>query len=132
MVSTRQDIHTRITKNSLQSLNRNTPLAQTLKQRPCDRANHAAATASYCGINIVLLWGGRRTSYSSSRWMTSEQARELARMSRRGTRRTHSVCRCPDRDRDGRDGEEVERTIPFMNGYTVFNVDQIDGGRWTS
>ncbi len=28
---------------------------------------------------------------------------------------------------DGATGEEVEVEIPFMKGYTVFNVDQIDG-----
>ena len=28
---------------------------------------------------------------------------------------------------DGETGEESERDIPFMKGYTVFNVEQIDG-----
>jgi antirestriction protein ArdC len=28
---------------------------------------------------------------------------------------------------DGETGEETERAIPFMKGYTVFNVEQIDG-----
>jgi len=28
---------------------------------------------------------------------------------------------------DAATGEEAERAIPFMKGYTVFNVEQIDG-----
>ena len=28
---------------------------------------------------------------------------------------------------DGESGEESERDIPFLKGYTVFNVEQIDG-----
>ncbi|MBY5361934.1 zincin-like metallopeptidase domain-containing protein [Rhizobium leguminosarum] len=30
-------------------------------------------------------------------------------------------------DRDEASGEEIERDIPYMKGYTVFNVEQIDG-----
>ena len=32
----------------------------------------------------------------------------------------------PHRD-DDKTGEDIEREIPFMKGYTVFNVEQIDG-----
>ncbi len=30
-------------------------------------------------------------------------------------------------ENDSDSGEESERTIPFLKGYTVFNVEQIDG-----
>ncbi len=32
----------------------------------------------------------------------------------------------PDRTDEGT-GEEAEREIPFLKGYTVFNVEQIEG-----
>ena len=28
---------------------------------------------------------------------------------------------------DGDSGDEIEREIPFMKGYTVFNVEQVEG-----
>jgi antirestriction protein ArdC len=31
------------------------------------------------------------------------------------------------KETDAQTGEESERAIPFMKGYTVFNVEQIDG-----
>ena len=28
---------------------------------------------------------------------------------------------------DSKTGDEIEREIPFLKGYTVFNVEQIEG-----
>uniref|UniRef100_UPI00155DC81A ArdC family protein n=1 Tax=Agrobacterium radiobacter TaxID=362 RepID=UPI00155DC81A len=68
------------------------------------------------------------SGFMSSTWMTLRQANELGAHVRKGesgatvvyaSRFTKTV---PDAG-----GGEVERDIPFLKAYTVFNCDQIDG-----
>ncbi len=83
----------------------------------------------YRGINILLLWGAAMDKgYSSSLWMTYRQAGELKAHVRKGEQ--GSLVVFADRvakTETNEKGEEVEREIAFMKGYTVFNVEQIDG-----
>ncbi len=83
----------------------------------------------YRGVNVVLLWcEAIEKGFESSQWMTYRQAQELGGQVRKGE--TGSLVVYADRftrtETDDR-GEEHERSIPFMKGYTVFNVAQIDG-----
>jgi antirestriction protein ArdC len=83
----------------------------------------------YNGINVLLLWGAAIDSgYTAARWMTFRQAVELGGFVRKGEHGSlvvyaDRVTRTEQNDK----GEDVEREIPFMKGYTVFNVEQIDG-----
>jgi antirestriction protein ArdC len=83
----------------------------------------------YRGINILLLWGAAMAKgYSSSRWMTYRQAGELKAHVRKGECGSlvvfaDRVAKTETNDK----GEAVEREIAFMKGYTVFNVEQIEG-----
>lgn len=66
--------------------------------------------------------------YGSLIWMTFRQARELGAHVRKGEKGSlvvyaNSVTKTETTD----SGEEVEREIPFLRGFTVFNVEQIDG-----
>lgn len=83
----------------------------------------------YRGINILLLWSEAIIcGYSSSRWMTYKQALELGAHVRKGER--GSLVVFADRytkKEENESGEEIERQIPFMKAYTVFNVEQIEG-----
>jgi len=83
----------------------------------------------YRGVNVLLLWGdAMEKGFSSSIWMTYKQAQELGGQVRKGE--TGSLVVYADRftkTEENDKGEEVERSIPFMKGYTVFNVEQIDG-----
>jgi antirestriction protein ArdC len=83
----------------------------------------------YRGINILLLWGAAMAKgYSSPLWMTFRQAGELKAHVRKGE--CGSLVVFADRvakTETNDQGEEVEREIAFMKGYTVFNVEQIDG-----
>jgi antirestriction protein ArdC len=83
----------------------------------------------YRGINILLLWAESiANGYSSNRWMTFKQALELGGVVRKGEHgclvvyasTIHKTETCEA-------GEDIERDISFMKGYTVFNADQIDG-----
>ena len=83
----------------------------------------------YRGINILLLWGAAMAKgYSSPLWMTFRQAGELKAHVRKGEHGSlvvfaDRVAKTETNDQ----GEEVEREIAFMKGYTVFNVEQIEG-----
>lgn len=83
----------------------------------------------YRGINILLLWGeAMMKGYGSSKWMTYRQAQELGGQVRKGEHGSLVVYadRFKKTEAD-ENGNDVEREIPFMKGYTVFNVEQIDG-----
>jgi len=84
----------------------------------------------YRGINVLTLWSEAiEKGYASPMWMTFKQALELNAHVRKGERGSLVVyadkITCTDTDRET--GEEAERAIPFMKGYTVFNVEQIEG-----
>jgi antirestriction protein ArdC len=90
------------------------------------RANGIA----YRGINVLMLWSEAiDRAYASPIWMTFKQASELKANVRKGEHGSLVVYadKITRKETDGRTGEEAEREIPFMKGYTVFNVEQIDG-----
>jgi antirestriction protein ArdC len=131
--SVRQDVYTRVTAKVVADLEAgvrpwlkpwsagNTEGRITLPLRHCG--------TPYRGINILLLWGeAMAKGYASNKWMTYRQAQELGAHVRKGEH--GSLVVYADRftkTETGEDGNDVEREIPFMKGYTVFNVEQIDG-----
>ncbi|MFT3941554.1 ArdC family protein [Rhodopseudomonas sp.] len=84
----------------------------------------------YQGINVLMLWQAALASgYGAPIWMTFKQAVDLGGHVRKGEKGNLVVyANCIHRtEADAATGEETETEIPFMKGYTVFNVDQIDG-----
>jgi antirestriction protein ArdC len=84
----------------------------------------------YSGINVVMLWlAAMKQGFDAPLWMTFRQAKELGAHVRKGEKGTLVVYagRVSRTEHDEATGEDVEREIPFMKGYTVFNVDQIEG-----
>jgi antirestriction protein ArdC len=84
----------------------------------------------YQGINVLMLWSAAlEKGYAAPVWMTFKQAQELKAHVRKGERGSLVVYadKIIRTETDSVTGEEAERTIPFMKGYTVFNVEQIDG-----
>lgn len=85
---------------------------------------------AYNGINILNLWmEAEEKGYSAPVWMTFKQAKDLGGMVRKGEKASLSIIaktfKKTEQDEDT--GEDIERNIPFMKGYSVFNVEQIDG-----
>jgi antirestriction protein ArdC len=84
----------------------------------------------YRGINVLMLWGeAMEKGFAAPIWMTFKQAQELGAHVRKGERGSlvvyaSSITRS---ETDSDSGQETERDVPFMKGYTVFNVEQIDG-----
>jgi antirestriction protein ArdC len=83
----------------------------------------------YSGINVLMLWGAAvEAGFASPFWMTFKQAQELGAHVRKGEKGSLVVyANTITRTEEGENGTEEERTIPFMKGYTVFNVEQIGG-----
>ncbi|MEW8524843.1 MAG: zincin-like metallopeptidase domain-containing protein [Candidatus Thiodiazotropha endolucinida] len=129
----RQDVYTRVTDKIIADLEQGV--------RPWMKpwnAEHAAGRITkplrhngqpYNGINILMLWSAAVTEgYSAPIWMTFRQAKELGAHIRKGEKGELVVyANTITRTEENGDGEETEHTIPFMKGYTVFNVEQIEG-----
>ena len=84
----------------------------------------------YQGINVVMLWSAAvAQGYAAPIWMTFRQAQELKAHVRKGEKGNLVVyaSTLTRTETDEETGEEQERDIPFMKGYTVFNAQQIDG-----
>jgi antirestriction protein ArdC len=84
----------------------------------------------YQGINVLMLWSAAiEKGYAAPVWMTFKQATELKANVRKGEHGSLVVYadKIVRTETDTATGEEAERAIPFMKGYTVFNVEQIDG-----
>lgn len=83
----------------------------------------------YGGINVLMLWvASMEKGFSAPIWMTFRQAKELGAHVRKGEKGSLVVyANTYSRTEEGENGEEETREIPFMKGYTVFNVEQIEG-----
>lgn len=84
----------------------------------------------YRGINVLMLWSAAiEKGYAAPHWMTFRQAKEIGAHVKKGEQGTlvvyaGAITRI---EADDATGEEAEREIPFLKGYTVFNVEQIEG-----
>jgi antirestriction protein ArdC len=130
----RQDIYEKITNQIVAELEKGV--------RPWNKpwkADHAAGWisrplrangAAYRGINVVVLWTEAvRKGFATPIWMTFKQAQELGAHVRKGEQGSPVVYASTlnRTEADATTGEDIERNIPFMKGYTVFNVEQVDG-----
>lgn len=84
----------------------------------------------YNGINVLMLWSAAMDrGYSAPIWMTYKQAAEMGAHVRKGEKGELVVYanKITRTETDAVTGEDEERTIPFLKGYTVFNVEQVEG-----
>jgi antirestriction protein ArdC len=129
----RADVYARITDRIVADLERGVrPWV-----RPWSTANAAGRITRplrhngmpYQGINVVLLWSEAvARGFASSTWMTFKQSLELGGHIRKGESGTMVVyANKVTKTETDDNGDDVERTVPFLRAYTVFCVDQIDG-----
>lgn len=88
------------------------------------RANGEA----YRGVNVLMLWlQALDNGFVSPHWLTFKQAKALGAQVRRGERGSQVVyAGTLNRAETDDTGAEVERGVPFLKAYAVFNADQID------
>jgi len=128
------DVYTRITDQIVEALE--SGVRPWMK--PWD-AEHAAGRITrplrhngipYAGINVVMLWSSAvAQGFAAPIWMTFRQAKQLGGFVKKGEKGSlvvyaNTITRT---ETDKETGEDEEREIPFMKGYSVFNVDQIEG-----
>lgn len=129
-----QDVYSRITDKIIAELEKG--VRPWLKPWSVE---HAAGKISrplrhnglpYSGINVLMLWAeATEKGYNAPLWMTFRQAQELGGHVRKGEKGSMVVYAntLTKTETDTETGEDVEHKIPFMKGYTVFNVEQIEG-----
>jgi hypothetical protein len=104
------------------------PQATPQTNRGQNAPQNAVSHRPYSGCNIVLLWLARNRGWATLRFLTFKQAIEAGGHVRKGEH--GSLVVYADRihkTETGDNGDEIEREIPFLKGYTVFCVEQIDG-----
>lgn len=127
------DVYTRVTNKIIADLERGT----RTWMKPWKAGGAAAGGllplrcngTPYRGMNILLLWGdAMEKGFAANIWMTYKQAAEIGAHVRKGEHGSLVVYADRFTKTESNDkGEEIEREIPFMKGYTVFNVEQIEG-----
>ena len=129
----KQDVYTRITNKIIADLEQGV----RTWMKPWNAVNTGGRIMTplrhngvpYSGINILILWAEATAQGFGARiWMTFKQATELNAHVRKGEKGSlvvyaNSITRTEEDDK----GEETEREIHYMKGYTVFNVEQIEG-----
>ncbi|WP_346296423.1 ssDNA-binding domain-containing protein [Rhodopseudomonas sp. P1] len=84
----------------------------------------------YQGVNVLMLWmAALERDFCAPVWMTFKQAIDLGGHVRKGEKGNLVVYadRIRRTETDPATGEESSTEIPFLKGYTVFNVEQVDG-----
>jgi antirestriction protein ArdC len=133
MQNDRQDVYTRVTDKIVADLEQGV----RTWMKPWNAGNTAGRIVRplrfngvpYSGINILMLWAESTVQgFSTPTWMTFRQASELNAHVRKGEKGSLVVyANSITRTEAGEQGEESEREIHYMKGYTVFNVEQIEG-----
>src|SRR6202035_4141278 len=123
----RQDIYTRITAKIVASLEAGVRpwikpwIVENATVRMTRPLRHNGLP--YSGINILMLWASAiEQGFAAPIWMTFKQAIELNAHVGKGEKGSLVVYENAITKTETDDaGEEIEREIPFMKGYTVFN-----------
>jgi len=128
----RQDVYSRVTNKIIADLEHGV----RTWMRPWSAENTLGKFARplrhngipYKGINVVMLWAAaQQKGYGCPLWLTFKQALDVGGHVKKGE--TGELVVYADRitrtETDNK-GAEVEREIPFLKGYTVFNAEQCE------
>lgn len=134
MTTIRTDLYTRITEKIVADLDKGVRpwlkpwSAEITTGRIVRPLRHNGVP--YRGINTIMLWGAAmERGYRNPTWLTFRQAQELGGHVRKGEAGQLVVyaSTLTRTETDDMTGEENAREIPFLKGYTVFNVEQCEG-----
>ena len=89
---------------------------------------NAATKRPYSGGNVVMLWmEAEAKGYTHPLWLTFKQATDLKANVRKGEKGTPIYYMSTfNKTEDNGSGDEVERRIPFLRSFTVFNIAQCE------
>ena len=131
-MKTRFDVHQEITNRIVAAIEAGAGEFKLPWHRAASTRSSINATTgrAYRGVNILSLWiTTQALGYESHEWASFKQWQERGANVRKGERGSlvvyaNAITRT---EHDDKTGEDVEREIPYMKGYTVFNVEQIEG-----
>lgn len=82
----------------------------------------------YQGINILLLWGeSLAKGFDANIWMTYKQAEAIGAQVRKGEKGSLVVYANSISKEESESEDTKAQKVYFLKGYTVFNVQQIEG-----
>ena len=83
---------------------------------------------AYRGINTLVLWAESQSKgYGSALWGTYQQWQSIGGQVRKGEKGSPVVYWGSYEKQTGDDGDERRNRGLFAKGYTVFNIEQVDG-----
>jgi antirestriction protein ArdC len=133
IMTVKQDIYTHVTNKIIADLEKgNLTWKKPWKSKDfggCISLPLRCDGTPYQGVNVLNLWGAAvDNDYTRLVWMTFKKAKELGGCVKKGEKGTLVVYASTFEKSEADDtGEETTSTIPFLKGYTVFNVEQITG-----
>ena len=137
--TTRTDVYTRVTTKIIEELERGVRPwlkpwnAEHIAGRITRPLRHGGQP--YRGVNILMLWmSAELNGYACPFWLTFQQARELGGHVRKGEHGSPVVYASTfklngegKKSETNDDGQNLDREIPFLKEYTVFNAEQCEG-----
>ncbi|GHD21274.1 ArdC family protein [Tianweitania populi] len=129
-MSERKDIYQQITNRIIQQLENGVrPWLRPWETNGLPVRPTRSTGEPYRGINVLVLWdAASQAGYSSPYWFTFKQALALNACVKKGERGTFVVyAGSMEKTEQSETGEDIERRIPFLKSYAVFNAEQIEG-----
>ena len=124
------DIHQQITDQILAAMETARTTGRRLWDSQPSLPLNLTTGKPYQGINTLILWAaGLQNAYTSPCWLTYKQAADKGGQVRKGEHGTHCVFYKPW-EAESTNHETGETEIvkgAVLKGFTVFNLDQVDG-----
>lgn len=131
---TRQDLYRQVTDSIVAELERGVaPWVRpwkTLHPRFGGSLFNGYTARPYRGMNVwLLLLAASEKGFADPRWMTYRQVKTLGAHVRRAEQGTRVIFWKQRRvsETNTETGEAVQRNVPLLRSYVVFNVEQCDG-----
>ena len=128
-----RDLYQAVTDRIIAALEAGTvPWRQPWKNGATQSSNplaprNAATGRAYNGINAMLL-ATSPLAFGDNRWLTFNPAREAGGCVRKGEHGELVVFwKFLEIESEDKNGNATQKSIPFLRGFTVFNVRQCDG-----
>jgi antirestriction protein ArdC len=131
--ATKQDVYQRVTDSIVNAIEQGAGqyrMPWVVRQDKGFSPISIATVKPYRGINTLVLWAQSQSKgYTSALWGTYQQWQSIGGQVRRGEHGSPVVYwgTFESKDTPGDGQDEGNRRHLFCKGYTVFNLDQVDG-----
>ena len=124
------DIHQQVTDQILAAMEASRTSGRRLWDSQPSLPTNLTTGKPYSGINVLMLWSAALSrGFTSPYWLTYKQSSDMGGQVRKGEHGTHCVFYKPweaeSTNHETGETETVKGAV--LKGFTVFNLDQIDG-----